>query len=260
MKIQGNIINGAKLVVSVLKLNKFITPLRNANERGDIEKEKELIVEACAAWINDAIKVFDMKLEIEGRENIPSCPCVYIANHQGYADIPVILKALEGHQTGFIAKDGFVKTPILSAWIKRIRGLFIPTDSRDPRESLRVINEGAELVKQGFSMTIFPEGKRSWSSVMDPLKPGSFKLAIKAGAPIVPVTIEGTYKMFEENERITPGQSSSVWIHKPIETAGLSRKEQAEIHTLVEEIIRSKLPNKGYPKEAEGVSPENAEQ
>ena len=260
MKLRGNIVNGAKLVVSVLKLNKYITPLRNAKERDDYEKERAIIAEVSSEWINDAINIFDMHLEINGRENIPDGPCVFIANHQGYADIPVLLKALEGHPTGFIAKDGFKNTPILSTWIERTRGLFIPTDSRDPRESLRIINEGVSIIEQGFSMTIFPEGKRSWSSVMDPLKPGSFKLATKAGVPIVPITIDGTYRMFEDNGCITTGQSASVNIHPPIETAGLSRKEQAELHTKVEEIIRSALPNRGFPDDAEDASSENDEE
>ena len=246
MKLRGNIVNGAKLVVSVLKLNRFITPLRNAKERDDYEKERALIAELSSSWINDVIEIFDMDLTISGRENIPDCPCVFIANHQGYADIPVLLKAFEGHATGFIAKDGFVKTPILGAWIVRSRGLFIPTDSRDPRESLRIINEGVDLIEKGFSLTIFPEGKRSWSSVMDPLKPGSFKLATKAQVPIVPVTIDGTYRMFEDNECITTGQKASVTIHPPVETAGLSRHQQAELHTIVEETIRSALPNRGF--------------
>ena len=251
MKLRGNIVNGARLIVSVLKLNRFIAPLRSAKERDDYGRERELISEVSSAWINDAIEIFDMHLDIKGRENIPDCPCVFIANHQGYADILALLKAFEGHATGFIAKDGFVKTPILGAWIVRSRGLFIPTDSRDPRESLRIINEGVELIKKGFSLTIFPEGKRSWSSVMDPLKPGSFKLATKAGVPIVPVTIDGTYRMFEDNGCITTGQAASVTIHSPIETAGLSRNEQAELHSIVEEIIRSALPNRGYA-EVEG--------
>lgn len=256
MKIFGNIINGAKLVMSILRLNKFVEPLRTAREKDDYEEERKLIAEVCSVWVNDVIRIFDVELDIKGRENIPEGPCVFIANHQGYADVPVMLKALEGHPTGFIAKDGFKKTPYLSTWIDRTRGLFIPTDSRDPRESLRIINQGVELIEKGFSMAIYPEGKRSWGEVMDPLKPGSFKLATKAKVPIVPITLNGTYKMFEANEKITTGQSASVIIHPPIETAGLSKKEQSELHTVVEEIIRSALPNKGYAVSEEGGNQE----
>ena len=170
---------------------------------------------------------------------------VLISNHQSILD-PIIMLALSPHILVLISEKVW-NNPIVHPLFK-LAGFI---NLNQPMDSLKA--KISDAVEKGYNVVIFPEGKRSWSSVMDPLKPGSFKLAIKAGAPIVPVTIEGTYKMFEENERITPGQSSSVWIHKPIETAGLSRKEQAEIHTLVEEIIRSKLPNKGYPEGDEEV-------
>ena len=85
---------------------------------------------------------------------------------------------------------------------------------------------------------------------MGEFKPGSFKLATKAKVPIVPITIDGTYRMFEEHQRITKGQTAKVIIHPPIETEGMSRAEQAEVHARVEEIVRSALPNRGF-KDAE---------
>ena len=250
MKLQGNIISGAKLAMSVLRLNKYIKPLKRAREGGDTEEERRIIAELSSAWINDVIGIFEMDLDIRGRENIPEGPCVFIANHQGYADVPAMLKALEGHATGFIAKEEFKPVPLLAPWIERVRGLFIPTQRGDTRESLRVINEAVDLINQGFSMAIYPEGKRSWGPVMDTLKPGSFKLATKAKVPVVPITIDGTYKMFEEHERITKGQSAKITIHPPIETADMSRAEQAALHNRVEEIIRSALPNHGFADEA----------
>ena len=251
MKLKGNLMSGAKLAMSVLRLNKYIKPLERARESGDTDEERRIIAELSSAWINDVIEIFDMDLDIKGRENIPEGPCVFVANHQGYADVPAMLKALEGHATGFIAKEEFKPVPLLAPWIERVRGLFIPTQRGDTRESLRVINEGVEIINKGFSMAIYPEGKRSWGPVMDELKGGSFKLATKAKVPVVPITIDGTYRMFEEHERITKGQSAKITIHPPIETAGMSRAEQAELHTRVEEIIRSALPNNGYESETE---------
>ena len=242
MKLRGNIISGARLAASVLKYNKNAREIESARSKGDIDLEKRLIAEATGSWVNDLIQIFDLTLNISGRENIPDEPCVFIANHQAYCDVPAMLKATEGIQLGFIAKEAFKPVPILAKWILITRGLFIPKD--DPRESLKVISQGAEYVKQGFNMCIFPEGKRSFGPEMNPFKPGALKLATKAKVPVVPVTIDGTYRTFEENLKITKGQTASVIIHPAINTAELSRSELADLPTEVEKIIRGSLSHK----------------
>ena len=242
MKIWGNIGGFAKLVWSIFRVRKYIKPIEDARASGDFDEERARIAEATGAWINDLMQTFDMHFEVTGRENIPEGACVFIGNHQAYADILAMLKATEGKQLGFIAKDEFKPVPLMADWILRIRGLFIPTKASDPRESLRVINDGIELLKNGFSLMIYPEGKRSWGPEMGEFKPGSFKLATKAKVPVVPVTVNGTYKMFEEREVMTPGQTATVIIHPPIETAEMSREDQKELPMRVYKIVKDALP------------------
>ena len=227
---------------TIARVNKYAKPIERAKAQGDLDAERVAIETACSSWVNDVINTFDMHFDITGRENIPEGPCVFIGNHQAYCDIMAMLKAVEGHQLGFIAKEEFKPVPFLSTWILRARGLFIPTLRNDARDSLKVINEGVKYVKDGFSLMIFPEGKRSWSSQMDEFKPGSFKLATKAKVPLVPVTINGTYKMFEEREIMTPGQTATVTIHPPIDTASLSKAEEKDLPEKVWNIIHSALP------------------
>ena len=76
---------------------------------------------------------------------------------------------------------------------------------------------------------------------MGEFKAGSFKLATKAKVPVVPVTIDGSYHMFEDRSIITSGAEVNMIIHPPIETADLDRKEASELHTRVENIIREGL-------------------
>ena len=200
MKIFENIGSFTKLAWSVIRLNKYNGRINALREKGDLEGERALIADMEKEWIQGLERTYDMHFDVTGRENIPEGPCVFIANHQAYCDIMAVLKALEGKQVGFIAKDEFIKTPILGAWILKIRGLFIKRG--DARESLKTIQEGVELLQQGFSLVIFPEGKRSCGEGLDEFKPGSFKLATKAKVPVVPITINGTFKMYEEREII----------------------------------------------------------
>ena len=163
---------------------------------------------------------------------------VVVSNHQGYADIPAIFSVVP-FQLGFVAKSELEKIPVFSKWVLRIRGLLI--NRGDARSSLRTIAEGVDLVKQGFSMAIFPEGTRSRGPEMGEFKAGSLKLATKAGCPVLPITIDGSYKVYEETGNVKENQSFRLIVHPPVETAGLSRQELSELPDKIEEIIRSGL-------------------
>ena len=75
---------------------------------------------------------------------------------------------------------------------------------------------------------------------MKPFKKGSLRLATKPGGPVVPITIDGTWRIFEE-KGYPQKVSVDITIHKPIETASLSRQEASELAETVENIIRGGL-------------------
>src|SRR5690606_26880627 len=123
------------------------------------------------------------------------------------------------------------KIPGFGNWIKDVRSVFI--EREDARASLRAIEEGIGLIRQGFSLVIFPEGTRSRSDQMGEFKKGSLRLATRAGVPVVPVTLDGTYRAFEESGRIRPA-AIKVTIHKAIETRDLGKREAGELAEIVE--------------------------
>ena len=240
MKIIRNIPNGAKLFRSVSIFNNYLGEIDELRQAGKKEEERALLAKATGQWVNKVMDLFDITINIRGKENIPmDRPCVFYANHQGYADIVVMLKATEGKQIGFIAKDSLEKLPYFGKWIRALHGVFIKRG--DAKAALRSIQAGVNELKDGYSLVIFPEGTRSHGHEMGEFKAGSFKLATKAKVPVVPVTIDGSYHMFEDRSIITSGAEVNIIIHPPIETADLDRKEASELHTRVENIIREGL-------------------
>lgn len=240
MKIIRNIPNGAKLFRSVSIFNNYLGEIDELRQAGKKEEERALLAKATGQWVNKVMDLFDITINIRGKENIPmDRPCVFYANHQGYADIVVMLKATEGKQIGFIAKDSLEKLPYFGKWIRALHGVFIKRG--DAKAALRSIHAGVNELKDGYSLVIFPEGTRSHGHEMGEFKAGSFKLATKAKVPVVPVTIDGSYHMFEDRSIITSGAEVNMIIHPPIETADLDRKEASELHTRVENIIREGL-------------------
>ncbi len=118
--------------------------------------------------------------------------CVYF-NHEGYGDIVVLFKALEGRQIGFIAKDALENVPYFGKWIKAIRGVFIKRGNT--REALKSIQAGVDTLKDGFHWSYFLKGPEVADLEWLSLKPEALNWLQKAKVPIVPITINGSYDL-----------------------------------------------------------------
>ncbi|NLM36330.1 MAG: 1-acyl-sn-glycerol-3-phosphate acyltransferase [Clostridiales bacterium] len=186
---------------------------------------------------NHILKITRTNFEIYGEENIPDEPCVFVSNHQAIFDVFALLASMK-HVTGFIAKKEIAKLPLIPTWVRAIGTVFI--DRENIKEGIKAINEGAENIKKGYSMVIFPEGTRSLSSTMGTMKKGSLKMALKVEAPIVPVSIDGTYRVLEVGNKVS-GHTIKIMFHKPIQTAGLSKDEQKNLTEQVQAIVEEGL-------------------
>lgn len=184
-------------------------------------------------WVLFTKEITEMNIEIIGLENIPNEPCVFIANHQSILDIPTIFIS-NNKDIKFIGKKELLKTPFIGYWFKK--GLAIPLDRDNPREAIKSINESIESIKNGHSIAIFPEGTRSKTSKVLDFKKGSFKIATKSKAPIIPVSIIGTEKTFKTKMKITPSEVKIIY-DKPIYTDNLSKDELKNIHNITRDII-----------------------
>lgn len=228
-------------ITAMVKAEKYRKPIEESRAAGDFATERENIRLACLTFVDHLLDKWRFHVNITGAENLPKeGPVVYIANHQSYADALGTLKAIsENHQIGYIGKDYFGKIPYFGKWVTRIRSIYIQRGNT--RNSLRVIGEGVEYLKDGFSLVIFPEGTRSRDEQLGEFKPGSFKLATKAQVPIVPISLNDGRRLYEDQEYVKKDKKIDMIIHPPIETASLSRAELAEIPAKVEEIIRQGL-------------------
>ncbi len=178
------------------------------------------------------------RISVEGKEHLKGLrgkPLCVVGNHQGIADIPVVVHALP-FSIGFIAKRSLSYFPWIGILMWMIR--CVPIDRTSPRSSIRAIDKGVRNIRNGFPMLIFPEGTRSKGGQMKIFKKGSLKLATRAEAIILPVSINGSYRFFEEKGRLATGRAS-VTFHEPIHTAGMSKEELAGLTERVEDVVRS---------------------
>lgn len=173
------------------------------------------------------LRIAGVKIEVSGLDNIPDKACLYVGNHNSYFDI-LVTETVIPSGTGFVSKDSLQKIPGLSSWMNLIHCLFL--NRTDVREGLKMILTGADYLKEGYSMFIFPEGTRSRDGHIGEFKGGSLKMAQKAGAPIVPVAISGSSKIFEKNEglRVTPGHVK-VSFGTPFKFSDLTKEQKKTI-------------------------------
>ena len=137
------------------------------------------------------------KITVIGAEQIPRSEAVlYVGNHRSFFDILLTYPRCPG-LTGYVAKSGLEKIPLLSLWMKRLHCLFL--DREDIRAGLKTILTGIEQIKQGISMCIFPEGGRNKDPHLSmlPFKEGSLKMAEKTGCAIIPMAITNSAAIFE---------------------------------------------------------------
>ena len=229
----------AKIIHFMIKQNKLKNLAKKYDAEGNIVERDKVVNGIVPVWARYCFEATNSTVEVVGLEKIPSDRAVvFIGNHQGYMDIPALFGYLNKPMT-FVAKAELAKIPLLSDWMKLLQCTFIVRNNT--RKSIQAIKDAAAGVGKGYSQVIFPEGHRSKGGPHMEFKPGSFKLAFLSKAPIVPFTIEGTYKIFEEKGRLSLGQHVKIMVHDPIETENLSRAEQGEIPARVEKIVCEQL-------------------
>ncbi len=219
------------------------------DKAGDIENRDKVVFGIVPQWARYVFtNVTKSTVEVIGEEKIPKDRAVvFIGNHQGNMDIPLLFGFINKPMT-FVAKAELGKIPLLSDWMRLLQCTFL--ERKSPRKSIQAIHDAAEGVKKGYSQVIFPEGTRSKGGPHHEFKAGSFKLAFMSDAPIVPVTIDGTWRIYEGQKKVVTGQHVKLTIHDPIETKGLTKEEQSKIPEMVEKIVCEGLEEKkAEPKE-----------
>ncbi|MDR0842567.1 MAG: 1-acyl-sn-glycerol-3-phosphate acyltransferase, partial [Acidobacteriota bacterium] len=169
----------------------------------------------CGAGVLAGVRV-----DVTGREHLASVKtCVFLSNHQGNFDGPVLLY-VTGWDLRALIKKELMRMPFLS-WV--FKGTdYVPLDRTNPKQARAGIDRALEMLRREISFFAFPEGTRSRDGSLGVFKKGAFLMAIHAQVPIVPVTIGNSAAIQPPGSYgIRPGRIRVV-IHEPIETKGLT--------------------------------------
>ena len=228
-------------VLSLIISTPFIFWVKYLIKKNRIEESEALIYKCTNIWANSLLKLAGVKINVHGIENIPQDKTVlFVGNHQGNFDIPIYLSTMP-ILIGFVAKIETEKIPLVRTWMRLMKCVFM--DRSSLRKSSEAIIHGIKNLKAGYNMVIFPEGTRSRGDKTGEFKAGSFKLATKSKVPVIPVTMNGSYKIMEHgNGPWIKRANVELTIHAPIDTSSLTKEEIDNLPSKIEEIICSKLP------------------
>jgi 1-acyl-sn-glycerol-3-phosphate acyltransferase len=191
------------------------------------------------------------RLDVRHRNKIPhGTAVVFMPNHQSNCDGPAMFVTLPPILV--LAKQEFFKVPLLGSAM-RLRG-FIPVDRRNRQAAIESVERAVTALKKGNSFLAFPEGTRTRDGRLQRFKKGIFVMAIKAGAPIVPISISGSFKIMRKGKwAMYPGRVR-ITLHDPIPTGNLSLDDLDQVSQRVRAAIISGLDADEIPLEAEAAA------
>jgi 1-acyl-sn-glycerol-3-phosphate acyltransferase len=184
------------------------------------------------------VRLAGIEIEVQGLENLqPKRSYVFMSNHVSNLDPPILVPSIPGRCSVLVKKEVF-RIPILGTAMQ-VADL-VPVDRSNRDAAIESVRAAAEVLRRGLSMVIYPEGTRSPDGRLLPFKKGPFHLAMEASAPVVPVTILGTAKLWPKGTwAMHPGKATLIF-HPPLDSANFADRDQ--LMAAVREKIASALP------------------
>jgi 1-acyl-sn-glycerol-3-phosphate acyltransferase len=176
-------------------------------------------------WARIGLALNGTPVELRGAEHLPEGSFILMSNHQSNFDILSLIAAIP-RRIYWIAKKELFAIPLFGPSMRR--GGYIPLDRSDGRKALKSMENAAAIIRQGSSVVMFPEGTRTRDGQLLPFKRGGFMLAVRAGVPVIPVTINGSGKVNPGGMIRLYSGKISLTLHPPISIPEGIKKSAAE--------------------------------
>lgn len=158
---------------------------------------KTLVYSATRLTMAAMLRTYN-RARVSGAEHLPSeGPVVLAANHQSLLDIPLIAMATRRH-VSFVARKTLARSAPLAFLMRQCGAVLVERGTADRR----AVGEMIAHLEAGDALAVFPEGTRALDNQVGPFLAGALLAARRAGAPIVPVGIRGTFEVWPRGARL----------------------------------------------------------
>ena len=186
------------------------------------------VIDVLRPAVHAACRAY-FRLQLRGTRHIPREGALLIVpNHQTYADPPLVTIPVR-RPVYYMAWSRLFEIPVFNRFIRMLRAFPVDIDARDSRAT----REALRLLKGGAALMIFPEGERTKDGVVQPFKPGAFRLAVSQKVPVLPVTIVGGDRAWPPG-RVLPRPRKITITYHPLLHADPARDSREAARDLAE--------------------------
>ncbi len=179
-----------------------------------------------------------VRVEVKGREKLDrSTSYVFVANHQGAYDIFLVYGYL-GHKFKWMMKSSLRRIPFVGAACAAAGFIFVDRSGKGLRETLAAAEK---ILTGGMSLVVFPEGSRTPDGKIHRFKKGAYQIADDLSLPVVPLTIDGSYRVLSKNSKLIRPGKIVLTIHDPIFPQADGRYDMDALITDSYRVIESAL-------------------
>jgi 1-acyl-sn-glycerol-3-phosphate acyltransferase len=185
-----------------------------------------------------------VRVEVRGTHRIPAEPCIFAANHTSSADAPAVVGAIP-RRIAILLKRSLFEWPIVGQAFHLAH--FIPVDRFNRESAIESVERATKALEEGQSFLIYPEGTRSPDGRLQEFKKGTAVMAIKSGAPVVPVACSGAHRVMEKRKLTIRQGKIVVEFLEPIDSRNYSMEQREELTRELHDRVAAGLPEDQRP-------------
>jgi len=180
-------------------------------------------------------KIIFVKVRVEGEENVlPNQTYLFMSNHVSLFDIPLLAAYIPIFVRAVEALRQF-KWPVYGWAIRRLGN--IPIDRKNIHASIRSIKKTEQVLRNGTSIAILPEGHRTLDGKLRPFKKLPFHLAKQARVPIIPIGLSGLFQLKSRDSYVIRPRPITIRFGKPVTPDTIEKLSKEELNSFIHDQI-----------------------
>ena len=204
----------------------------------------DLMYEVAMKVVRTGLRIANIQVRIEGLDKIPPGVCIFAANHVSNVDPLAFIPAIP-RRVSILVKRELFRIPILSTAMRIAK--FVPVDRADKEAAAASVDVSVQVLREGLSFAVYPEGTRSPDGRLRHFKKGISAIAIQGGVPIVPVSISGAQHLMRKGEWIMRPGEVVVRFGEAVDASQYTMERRAELLARVEGLVAAGLPPDQQP-------------